>query len=110
MTSHSIEQIEHIEQLFLNRYTDNLTGWNKVTLNDGCNDPIEYRSIRIGTQMNCNGDIMKDPTTIENIQQILQKYDIEIGLLNQIDNNIEFSVELCLTEKEYNKLINYLLL
>ena len=104
MTNHSIEQIEqieqieHIEQLFLNSYTDNLTGWNKVTLNDGCNNLIQYRSIRIGTQMNCNGDIMKDPNTIENIQQILQKHNIEIGLLNQIDNNIEFSVELCLTE------------
>ena len=28
----------------------------------------------------------------------------------QIDNNIEFSVELCLIEKEYNKLIDSLLL
>ena len=107
MTSNSIK---HIEQLFLNSYTDNLTGWNKVIVNDGCNNPIQYRSIRIGTQMNCNGDIIKDPTTIENIQQILQKHNIEIGLLNQIDNNIEFSVELCLIEKEYNKLIDSLLL
>jgi aspartokinase len=106
MTSYSNERIE---QLFKNSYTNNITGWNTVTHTDSCNVPIKYRSIRIGTQINCNGDLMKDHHMIEKIKQTLQKYNIKIGLIIQIDNNIEFSVELCLTENEYNQLIYYVL-
>ena len=85
-----------IERLLING-TETHNGWTKLG-----NDK---RVIRIGNKMNCNGDgLICDHTIKDSIISILQKYDIDQSNceVNNIHTEYEFSIELILSEYQYN--------
>ena len=77
------------------------TGFTKFT-NE--ND-IHFRVIRIGNQINCNGEIIKNFSIKDEIVNFLKKYNIENYLIRDIDDEIEFSYQLELTNDNYDNLI-----
>lgn len=74
------------------------------------NNNKQYRSIRIGTRLNCNCEIYKNTSIKTYFESILKKYNIVTYEIEEIDTIIEFSYQLNLTEEVYNafrdKLLN----
>jgi len=96
--------ISHIERLFINSHTDRKSGWLKTTV--AVPENKNYRNIRIGNTINCNGELFKDNTTMTKIEDTLLMYDVKSSKLEIIESNFEHSVSLYLIEEEYMKLIN----
>lgn len=93
-----------IESIMKNRASLQ-SGWKK-TIVDG---NIIIRSIRIGSQTNCNGDdLICDETTYNKMKSILDKYDIKDFVLANIRTEFEYSTEVQLKENEYNEFIKKL--
>jgi len=93
-----------IESIMKNRASLQ-SGW-KQTIVDG---NIIIRSIRIGSQTNCNGDdLICDETTYNKMKSILDKYDIKDFVLANIRTEFEYSTEVQLKENEYNEFIKKL--
>lgn len=93
-----------IENIMKNR-ASLLSGW-KQTIVEG-NKTI--RSIRIGSQTNCNGDeLICDDTTYDKMKSILEKHDIKDFVLANIRNEFEFSTEVQLDENQYTEFIKKL--
>ena len=97
----------HIENILLNAYNDKTNGWIKKHITENTNNCKHYRSIRIGNHINCNGEVIKDLTTYDTVLNILNKYEVNIQSeqLKKIETKYEYSVELLLDEKQYEKLI-----
>jgi len=96
----------HIERLMLRSHDERENGWSKTT--NALDPKIQktYRSIKIGNVMNCNGEIIRDHTTYEQIKNILEKYNIQPDELKQIEEKMEHAVELRLEEGKYKNLIS----
>ena len=62
----------------------------------------QYRSIRIGSQLNCNNEIYKNILIRNYFESIMSKYNIKKYEIEEIDTPIEFSYQLNLTEDMYN--------
>lgn len=93
-----------IESIMKNRASLQ-SGW-KQTIVDG---NVIIRSIRIGSQTNCNGDdLICDETTYNKMKSILDKYDIKDFVLANIRTEFEYSTEVQLKENEYNEFIKKL--
>jgi len=91
----------HIETIMRNSASTH-NGWIKTTTLE--NNIV--RSIRIGSQMNCNEDgLICDHTTENKIKAVLQKYNIEKYKLDNIHTNWEFSTQLLIDENVYKQLI-----
>lgn len=89
-----------IESIMLNS-SNTPHGWTKT------NEPIGYRVIKIGNIRNCNDDgIIKNLWLNKNISDVLNKYEINDYIMNEINTNSEYSIELKLSENIYIKLIN----
>jgi len=69
----------------------------------------QYRSIRIGTQMNCNNEIYKNISIRKYFESIMNKYNIKKYEIEEIDTPVEFSYQLSLTEDVYNEFRDKLL-
>ncbi len=92
---------DRIETLMRNSASTH-NGWTKMTTT---NNEI-LRSIRIGSQTNCNEDgMICDPTTYSKIKTILDKYNIVDYKLEKIQTECEYSTLLMLPEENYNELI-----
>ena len=95
---------DRIENIMKNRASIE-SGWKQTILND---DKI-IRSIRIGSQTNCNGDeLICDETTYDKMKDILEKYNITKFVIQNIRNNFEYSTEIQLDESEYEEFIEKL--
>ena len=92
----------HIERLFVNSHTERQSGWIKTTTSDN----KMYRNINIGNIINCNGEIIRDHTTMLKIETSLALYNVIPSRLEQVENKYEHYVSLYLLEEEYTKLIN----
>lgn len=68
-----------------------------------------FRSIRIGTQLNCNSEIYKNTSIKNYFENIMNKYNIEDYVIEEIDTVIEFSYQLNLTENVYKEFRDKLL-
>lgn len=79
-------------------------GWSIIY-----NNNKQYRSIRIGTQLNCNCEIYKNTSIKTYFESIMKKYNIVTYEIEEIDTIIEFSYQLNLTEDVYNIFRNKLL-
>lgn len=91
----------HIESIMRNSACTH-NGWMKTTTPDNC----VMRSIRIGSQINCNEDgLICDYTTEGKIKAILEKYNIEKYRLDNIHTNWEFSTQLLIDEDVYKQLV-----
>lgn len=91
--------LNSIEKIFLQSANTN-NGWTKTTFkNERC------RTIKIGNTINCNGDIIKNYSIIDNINTSLQKYNINNYNIQEIDTDFEFSYQLYIPEMEYKALI-----
>ena len=67
------------------------------------------RSIRIGSQVNCNGDeLICDDSTYDKMKTLLEKHNIKNFILQNIRNNFEYSTEIQLDESEYKEFIEKL--
>lgn len=77
------------------------TGFIKFTNEDN----IHFRVIRIGNEVNCNGEIIKNFTIKDEIIKFLNKYNIEEYLIRDIDDKFEFSYQLEISNDNYEKLI-----
>ena len=77
------------------------TGFIKFTNEDN----IHFRVIRIGNEVNCNGEIIKNFTIKDEIIKFLKKYNIEDYLIRDIDDEIEFSYQLEISNDNYERLI-----
>ena len=92
----------HIESLMRNS-ASTMNGWMKTTTPEN----EIFRSIRIGSQKNCNGDgLICDHTTEGKIKCILEKYNIEKYRLDNIRTNWEFSTQLLIDEDVYKQLVD----
>jgi hypothetical protein len=90
----------HIETIMRNSASI-MPGWLKYISPD--NNTVT-RSIRIGSQSNCNEDgFIRDPTTYDKIKDIMNKYNIHDYELTNIHNKWEYSTQLTLDENNYNK-------
>tara|TARA_Y100001970_G_scaffold287016_1_gene410605 strand:+ start:388 stop:708 length:321 start_codon:yes stop_codon:yes gene_type:complete len=67
---------------------------------------IEFRSIRIGNHISCNGDLLKDTQIMTEIKKIFHDNNIDEYRLSEIDNKLEYSIEIKLKEEIYNDFIN----
>ena len=93
-----------IESIMKNRASIE-SGWRQTIVAD--NKTI--RSIRIGSQINCNGDeLICDETTYDKMKHILEKHDIKDFVLANIRNETEFSTEVQLDENQYIELVKKL--
>ena len=89
-----------IESIMLNS-ANTPHGWTKT------NEPFGYRVIKIGNTRNCNDDgIIKNLWLNKNISEVLNKYEINDYIMNEINTNSEYSIELKLSENTYIELIN----
>lgn len=94
-----------IETLIINSATI-MNGWMKTITSDN----KVFRTMRIGSIMNCNEDhLICDHTTEDKIKDVMKKYNIEEFVLNNIHNQFEYSTEIVLTEDVYTTFINNLL-
>ena len=90
----------HIESIMLNS-AHTTHGWTKT------NEPSGFRVIKIGNTRNCNDDgIIKNLWLNKNIIEVLNKYEINDYIMNEINTNSEYSIELKLSENIYIELIN----
>ena len=90
----------HIESIMLNS-AHTTHGWTKT------NEPSGFRVIKIGNTRNCNDDgIIKNLWLNKNIIEVLNKYEINDYIMNEINTNSEYSIELKLSENIYTELIN----
>tara|TARA_B100001287_G_scaffold275576_1_gene283550 strand:- start:3951 stop:4250 length:300 start_codon:yes stop_codon:yes gene_type:complete len=90
----------HIESLMRNSAITH-NGWTKTFISDN-----SYRVIRIGSQINCNGDgLICDPSTCEKIRQILDKYNVVNYEIKNIHNESEYSTQILMKEDVYNEFI-----
>ena len=95
---------DRIESIMKNRASLE-SGW-KQTIVEGSKT---IRSIRIGSQVNCNGDeLICDDSTYDNMKTLLEKHNIKNFILQNIRNNFEYSTEIQLDESEYNEFIEKL--
>jgi len=78
-------------------------GWEIISDKDK-----QFRSIRIGTQLNCNNEIYKNYLIKNYFESIMNKYNIKKYEIEEIDTQLEFSYQLNLTEDVYNELRNKL--
>ena len=93
-----------IESIMKNRASIE-SGWRQTIVAD--NKTI--RSIRIGSETNCNGDeLICDDTTYDKMKSILEKYNIKDFVLANIRNETEFSTEVQLDENQYTELVKKL--
>lgn len=84
-------------------------GWTKLNCNaQGATPSVaeDRRIIRIGNNVNCNGEIMKNLKISENIENIMKHYEINDYILNIIDTKYEYSSELILRESVYQEFCN----
>ena len=84
-------------------------GWTKLNCNaEGATQSVAEgrRIIRIGNNVNCNGEIMKNLKISENIENIMKQYEINDYVLNIIDTKYEYSSELILRESVYQEFCN----
>ena len=82
-----------IESIMLNS-ANTPNGWTKT------NEPFGYTR-------NCNDDgIIKNVWLNKNISEVLNKYEINDYIMNEINTNSEYSIELKLSENIYIELIN----
>ena len=89
-----------IESIMLNS-ASTPHGWTKT------NEPLGYRVIKIGNTRNCNDDgIIKNLWLNKNISDVLNKYEINDYIMNEINTDHEYSIELKLNENKYTELIN----
>ena len=80
----------------LMRNSVELGGWKKID---------NVRAIRLGNISNCNEDgLIKNHTIKQNMNEILNKYDIIDYNLHEISNEFEHSYELQLREEIYTEL------
>jgi len=94
-----------IESLIIHSATI-MNGWTQKTTSDF----KVFRTIRIGSQMNCNSDgLICDHTTEDKIKNIMKKYNIEEYELHNTHTRVEYSTEIVLTEDVYTTFINNLL-
>lgn len=90
----------HIESIMLNS-AHTTHGWTKT------NEPSGFRVIKIGNTRNCNDDgIIKNLWLNKNIIEVLNKYEINDYIMNEINTYSEYSIELKLSENIYTELIN----
>lgn len=72
-------------------------GWSRVN--------ETHRTIKIGFQSNCNEDgIIVDPHLKTKVEDVLQKYNVSNYELTPTENKWEHSYEVRLTNDEYIKL------
>jgi hypothetical protein len=99
-----IKMSNRIESIMKNRAAL-LNGWTQTVVEG--NKTI--RSIRIGSQTNCNGDeLICDETTYDKMKSILEKHDIKDFVLANIRNETEFSTEVQLDETQYTNFVKKL--
>ena len=99
-----IKMSDRIESIMKNRASLE-SGW-KQTIVEGSKT---IRSIRIGSQVNCNGDeLICDDSTYDNMKTLLEKHNIKNFILQNIRNNFEYSTEIQLDESEYEEFIEKL--
>ena len=91
------------ENLFINAF-NTANGWSKLNDASDINNQIQYRCIRLGNQSNCNGEIIKNIFIKKQIEYILTKHEITDYVINEIDNDYEYSFQLKLTESVYQVL------
>ena len=84
---------------------------NKMESYGWCRVNNTHRSIRIGFQSNCNEDgIIVDPNLKTKLEHVLQKYNVSNYKLTPTTNKWEHSYEVCVTNEEYAKLQNEMLM
>lgn len=91
----------HIESI-MRCSASTMNGWMKTTTPEN----MILRSIRIGSQRNCNEDgLICDTTTAGKIKDLLKKHNIDDYELCNINNSYEYSTQLLLNEDNYSKLV-----
>ena len=75
-------------------------GWDII------NEGTLHRTIKIGFYRNCNDELMKDPYLYEEIRNTLISFNINRFKLSVLDTNNEYSIDVRLSEDNYQKLKN----
>lgn len=70
---------------------------------------VEKRVFTLGNRKNCNGEVMKNTSIKDNIENIMKKYNIDDYKINIIDNNYEFAYELIIDNNNCNKIYQKLI-
>tara|TARA_Y100000992_G_C21264759_1_gene493352 strand:+ start:80 stop:406 length:327 start_codon:yes stop_codon:yes gene_type:complete len=76
-------------------------GWTKLT--DSNNQ--HYRTIRLGNNVNCNGELIKNLYIKNTLEEVMKKYNIDKYDINEVDTEFEFSYQLQLDNENYEKFI-----
>lgn len=76
-------------------------GWTKLT--DSNNQ--HYRIIRIGNNVNCNGELIKNLHIKSTLENVMKKYNIEKYQINEVETEFEFSYQLQLDNENYEKFL-----
>tara|TARA_Y100001970_G_C14226859_1_gene856231 strand:- start:1496 stop:1834 length:339 start_codon:yes stop_codon:yes gene_type:complete len=91
------------ENLFINAFKT-VNGWTKFNDTSDINNQIQYRCIRIGNQINCNGELIKNIFIKKQFEHILNEHNITDYEIEEIDNKDEYSFQLKLSESVYQEL------
>ena len=76
-------------------------GWTKLT--DLSNN--HYRIIRLGNNINCNGELIKNLYIKNKLEEVMKKYNIDKYNINEVETEFEFSYQLQLDNENYEKFI-----
>jgi hypothetical protein len=76
-------------------------GWTKLT--DSNNH--HYRIIRLGNNVNCNGELIKNLHIKNTLEEVMKKYNIVKYEINEVETEFEFSYQLQLDTENYEKFL-----
>lgn len=76
-------------------------GWTKLT--DSNNH--HYRIIRLGNNVNCNGELIKNLYIKKTFEEVMKKYNIDKYNIEEIETEYEFSYQLQLDTENYEKFL-----
>jgi len=76
----------------------------KSSYNDKINTIGTKRVFKMGSRMNCNGEILKNTHIKEHMENVMKQYNIQHYQIETIDNQYEFGYELIVDEKNYRKI------
>jgi hypothetical protein len=88
-----------LETLILDAF-NRPTGWEKL-FDEKTN--TSFRALRIGSTISCNGDLLKDYSLKDRINNILTQKNIQFTI-NEIDTPIEFSYQVQVDDENYEQL------
>ena len=76
-------------------------GWTKFTNSDN----QHYRIIRLGNNVNCNGELIKNFHIKNTLEEVMKKYNIDNYEINEVETEYEFSYQLQLDNENYEKFL-----